>query len=155
MRVGTVHANVPRLALALFKASVHLNALLITHLPKFPLFDHFDPAMLNVRVPSSRRMWDVSRKDYLQDIDDRTLIGSLFIGDTNDLTYQTLTSIAAWDFSTGMILGCFHKRQPGEPLLELMPRVTPFLFWPLNTQTLNIQARKDRVVYDEESLLCI
>jgi hypothetical protein len=54
-----------------------------------------------------------------------------------------LTSIAAWDFSTGMILGCFFKRQPSEPLLELIHRVTPFLFW-----NFNIQARK-KVEYNE------
>ena len=84
--------------------------------------------MLNVRVPSSQRKWDTSNKIYLLDVGDRTLIGGLFIGSANGLAHQALISIAAWDFSTGIILGCFFKRKPGEPLLELMSRITPFLF---------------------------
>ncbi|KFY18437.1 hypothetical protein V493_08616 [Pseudogymnoascus sp. VKM F-4281 (FW-2241)] len=107
-----------RLAVILFKAFVHLNAILTTHLPKFRLLDNFDPSMLNVRVPSSQEIWNASNKDYSQDVDGRPIIGSLFIGDTNNTAYQTLTSISACDFSTGMILGCFHKRQPDEPLLQ-------------------------------------
>lgn len=140
--------NMLRLAVILFKAFVHLNALLITHLPKFRLLDYFDPAMLNNRVPSSQEVWNASNKDYLQDIDGRALIGSLFIGDTNNLTYQTLTSISACDYSTGMILGCFNKRQPGEPLLELMRRVSPFLAWHFNVQS----GEEGRIDYDDESL---
>ena len=79
-------------------------------------------------------MWDASIKDDLQKIEDGTLIGGLFMGDVNYLSYRALTSIAAFDFSTGMILGCFFKRKPGETLLELMPRVTPFLSWNLKIQ---------------------
>ena len=82
-------------------------------------------------------MWDAGNNDHLQDVDDRTLIGDLFTGDADDSTYQALTSIAAWDFSTGMILGCFFKRQRGESLLELLPRVTPFLFWHLSIEARN------------------
>ncbi|KFY99755.1 hypothetical protein V500_01283 [Pseudogymnoascus sp. VKM F-4518 (FW-2643)] len=142
-----VREQYQRIAIMLFKAFVHLNALLITHLPKFRLLDYFDPAMLNVRVPSSQEIWNASNKDHLQDVDGRALIGSLFTGDTNNLTYQTLTSISACDFSTGMILGCFNKRQPDEPLLELMGRVSPFLAWHFNIQA----SEESRIEYDDES----
>jgi hypothetical protein len=91
--------------------------------------------MLNVRVPSSQRTWDASTEDYLADSDDHALIGGLFIGNTNCLSYQALTSIAAWDYSTGMILGCFFRRQPDEPLLEFMARLKPFLFWHFKIRT--------------------
>lgn len=149
MRVLAIsHTNMSRLAVMLFKAFVHLNALLVTHLPKFRLLDYFDPAMLNVRVPSSQEIWNASNKEYLQDVDGRALIGSLFIGDTNSLTYQTLTSISACDFSTGMILGCFNKRQSDEPLLELIDRVSPFLAWHFNFQA----SEESRIEYDDESL---
>ncbi|KFY11130.1 hypothetical protein V492_04628 [Pseudogymnoascus sp. VKM F-4246] len=124
-----VREQYQRLAVMLFKASVHLNAVLITHLPKFRLLDYFDPAMLNVRAPSPQEIWNASNKDYSQDGDNRAIIGSLFTGDTNHLTYQTLTSISACDFSTGMIIGCFNNRQPDEPLSELMRRLAPFLAW--------------------------
>lgn len=144
--LASFHTNMPRLAIMLFKAFVHLNALLITHLPKFRLLDYFDPAMLNVRVPSSQEIWNASNKDHLQDVDGRALIGSLFTSDTNNLTYQTLTSISACDFSTGMILGCFNKKQPDEPLLELMGRVSPFLAWHFNVQ----DSGESRIEYDDE-----
>ncbi|KFY73966.1 hypothetical protein V499_05978 [Pseudogymnoascus sp. VKM F-103] len=129
-----VREQYQRLAVILFKATVHLNAVLITHLPKFRLLDYFDPAMLNVRVPSSQEIWNASSKDYSQDVHGRALIGSLFIGDTDNRTYQTLTSISACDFSAGMILGCFNKRQPDEPLLDLVRRISPFLAWHFNVQ---------------------
>ncbi|OBT82699.1 hypothetical protein VE02_08846 [Pseudogymnoascus sp. 03VT05] len=120
-----VREQYQRLAVILFKATVHLNAVLITHLPKFRLLDYFDPAMLNVRVPSSQEIWNASKKDYSQDVNGHTLIGSLFSRDTNNFTYRTLTSISACDFSAGMILGCFNKRQPGEPLLGLFVNSLP------------------------------
>ncbi|KFY82990.1 hypothetical protein V498_08352 [Pseudogymnoascus sp. VKM F-4517 (FW-2822)] len=143
-----VREQYQRLAVMLFKAFVHLNALLITHLPKFRLLDYFDPAMLNVRVPSSQEIWNASDKDYLQDADSRALIGNLFIDDTNNIIYQTLTSISACDFSTGMILGCFNKRQPDEPLLELVRRVSPFLAWHFNVQ----DSEGSRIEYEDDAL---
>ncbi|KFZ01197.1 hypothetical protein V501_10146 [Pseudogymnoascus sp. VKM F-4519 (FW-2642)] len=129
-----VREQYQRLAVILFKATVHLNAVLITHLPKFRLLDYFDPAMLNVRVPSSQEIWNASNKDYSQDVHGRALTGSLFIGDTDNRTYQTLTSMSACDFSAGMILGCFSKRQPDEPLLDLVRRISLFLAWHFNVQ---------------------
>ncbi|KAI1495508.1 hypothetical protein F5X99DRAFT_403298 [Biscogniauxia marginata] len=52
---------------------------------------------------------DTSIEDYVQSFHYHALIGGLLIGGGNCLTYQTLTSVAAWDFSTGMILGCFSN----------------------------------------------
>jgi hypothetical protein len=146
--LASPNSNMFRLAVTLFKATVHLNAVLITHLPKFRLLDYFDPAMLNVRVPSSQEIWNATNKDYSQAFDGRALIGSLFIGDTNNLTYRTLTSISACDFSAGMILGCFNKRQPDEPLLELMRRVSPFLAWHFNIQN----SDESVIEYDNDTL---
>lgn len=134
MRPGAFHANLYRIALCLFKAFVHLNALLITHLPNFKLLDYFPPAKLNVRVPSPYIIWNASTNYYLQGVDERTLIGRLFIDDAKIPTYQVLGLISAWDFSTGMILGCFLKVQPFEPLLGLISRLRPFLFWNLNLE---------------------
>lgn len=146
--LATPHTNMSRLAVILFKAVVHLNALLTTHLPKFRLLDNFDPSMLNVRVPSSQGIWNASNGDYLEGVDGRPIIGNLFIGDTSNHAYQTLTSISACDFSTGMILGCFHKRQPDEPLLEVMHRVSPFLAWRFNAQA----SEESRIGYNNELL---
>lgn len=146
--LATFHTNMPRLAIMLFKAFVHLNALLVTHLPKFRLLDYFDPAMLNVRVPSPQEIWNASNEDYLQDANSRALIGNMFIDDTNNIIYQTLTSISACDFSTGMIFGCFNKRQPDEPLLELVRRVSPFLAWHFGVQD-NVESI---IEYDDDTL---
>lgn len=86
-------------------------------------------------------MWEVATAiHHLQDkdVDDRALVGGLFVDDAIHHPYQALTSVAAWDFSTGMILGTFFKRSPREPLVDLISRVRPFLFWPLD-----VQARKE------------
>lgn len=147
-KLGVFHTNMYRLAVIAFKSSVHLNAVLITHLPKFRLLDHFDPAMLKVRLPSSQEVWNTNKNDYAQNINGRALIGSLFFGDTNNAAYQTLISISAFDFSTGMILGCYSKRQTGEPLLELMSRVSPFLAWNYSVQ----DREGSRIEYDDDSL---
>ena len=133
-KLEVVYPNMYRLAVVTFKALVHLNAVLITHLPKFRLLDHFDPAMLKVRPPSSQEVWNANKNDFAQNLNGRALIGSLFASDTNNVAYQTLTSISACDFSTGIILGCFIKQQPSETLLELMGRVSPFLAWNFNVQ---------------------
>ncbi|CAJ2504339.1 Uu.00g117330.m01.CDS01 [Anthostomella pinea] len=112
-----------RVSLILFKTLVHLNALLITHLSMWPLFHYLDPAALDVRIPSSQIIWDSITDGKQQESDYGNLtVGSLFVGETSSPTYQALTSLAAWDFSTGMILGCFVNRQPGESLSQTMHR---------------------------------
>ncbi|KAI1260052.1 hypothetical protein F5Y18DRAFT_407283 [Xylariaceae sp. FL1019] len=130
-----VREQYQRLALVIFKVFIHLNALLMVHLPMWPLLDHLDPSALSVRVPSSQKAWDANTSGDLQEPDDRSItVGGLFLGEADSQTYQTLTSISAWDFSTGMIMGCLFNKQPEESLFETMHRVTPFLFFHLKVR---------------------
>ena len=106
---------------------IHFNALLLAHFPKFRLLDYFHPSILKIRIPSTNGLSDLETVDDVQYTANIALVGSLFVGDMNPRKYAMLSSISAWDFSTGAILGCYTRSQPGEPIVELMEKITPFL----------------------------
>ncbi|KAH8891811.1 hypothetical protein GQ53DRAFT_137662 [Thozetella sp. PMI_491] len=123
-----------RLALVHFKVSVHFTALLTTYFPDYRLSEFLDTSMLKVRVPSCHELWDTGAVDGSQAMGRGPLIESLFVAEPKCHKYPLLSSVAGFDFSTGMILGCYTQREPGEPLTKVMENVRPFLFWHLKIQ---------------------
>ncbi|KAF3056760.1 Zinc finger protein [Trichoderma lentiforme] len=116
-----------RLALALFKIQVHLNSLLVNNLPQFKPFEYLAPRMLNVRVPSPERLWEGDISDLFGGNEGNVLISSMFLDSARSSDYKNLSLVIAWDFTLGMVLGCFLTRHPGETYVALIQRITPFL----------------------------
>ncbi|KAG5798094.1 hypothetical protein H9Q69_002838 [Fusarium xylarioides] len=98
-----------RLALLYFKVHVHLNSILTSHFSQFKAFDYLTPSMLKVRIPSPSSYWE----------DDEELLprqrpGSGTVADLLDLCKEPthLSDLVAWDFTLGMIVGCYLFQIP-------------------------------------------
>lgn len=114
-----------RLALLYFKVHVHLNSILMSHFSQFKPFDYLTPSMLKVRIPSSGSHWEGGDGSLpCQGHGSRTVAN--FLGDYNELT--RLSDLIAWDFTLGMVIGCYLVRPAGETHRQLMMRLDPFLF---------------------------
>lgn len=88
--------------------------------------------MLNVRVPSPERLWERDISDLFEGNECNVLISSMFLDSARPSDYKKLSLVIAWDFTLGMVLGCFLTRHPGETYVALMQRVTPFLVFHIN-----------------------
>lgn len=85
--------------------------------------------MLRVRVPLNLENWDGNDNFNVDGNGRGVLISSFFQGNTSKpSTYDQLPTIASWDFTMGMILGCFITQQPDEDCAALTRRMQPFLF---------------------------
>ncbi|KLO81611.1 uncharacterized protein Y057_1242 [Fusarium fujikuroi] len=114
-----------RLALLHFKVHVHLNSILMSHFSQFKPFDYLTPSMLKVRIPSSGLHWEGGDGSVpCQGHGSRTVAD--FLGDYTELT--RLSDLIAWDFTLGMVIGCYLVRPAGETHRQLMIRLDPFLF---------------------------
>ncbi|KAL6811937.1 hypothetical protein J3E69DRAFT_359723 [Trichoderma sp. SZMC 28015] len=120
------------LALALFKIQVHLNSIMTNNFPQFKPFEYLAPRMLNVRVPSSQRLWEGNISDLFGEDECNVLISSMFLDSARPNDYKNLSLVIAWDFTLGMVLGCFLTRHPGETYVALIQRITPFLAFHMN-----------------------
>ncbi|EHK17823.1 uncharacterized protein TRIVIDRAFT_128617, partial [Trichoderma virens Gv29-8] len=116
-----------RLALVLFKVQVHLNSLLINNFPQFKPFEYLTPQMLNVRVPSPEKIWEGNVSQLFEGNERNILVRNIFLDCVGSDGSKTLSLVIAWDFTLGMVLGCFLTRHPEESYVTLINRTTPFL----------------------------
>lgn len=117
-----------RLALVHFKMHIHLNSLMMTHFPQLKPFTHMTPQLLRIRCPCPDYIPSALVRAFQEKRKNDLIIGTLFDDDTDPSEYKELSSIVEWDFTLGMIFGCFLTRQPDESYTSLMERIKPFLF---------------------------
>ncbi|KAL7908494.1 hypothetical protein GGI35DRAFT_486570 [Trichoderma velutinum] len=122
----------PRLALALFKIQIQLNSLLVSNFPQFKPFEYLTPLMLNVRVPSPESVWEGNASGLFGGNECNVLVRNIFLDSTSSNEYKKLSLVIAWDFTLGMVLGCFLTRHPEEDYVALINRITPFLSFHIN-----------------------
>ncbi|KAM5341320.1 hypothetical protein ACJ41O_014351 [Fusarium nematophilum] len=119
-----------RLALLHFKVHVHLNSLLMCHFPQFKPFDYLTPSMLKVRIPSPSSYWDDDDAVFPRQGQAAETVADLLVPCTE---FTRVSDLVAWDFSLGMVIGCYLVRQAGEGHQELIKRLDPFLFTHLHS----------------------
>ncbi|ENH69295.1 hypothetical protein FOC1_g10004833 [Fusarium oxysporum f. sp. cubense race 1] len=114
-----------RLALLHFKVHVHLNSILMRHFPQFKTFDYLTPSMLKVRIPSPGSYWDRGDAALPRQGQEAEMVTDLLALCTK---FTLLSDLVAWDFTLGMVIGCYLVRPAEESHCELIKRLDPFLF---------------------------
>ncbi|EMT69610.1 hypothetical protein NOF04DRAFT_1195239 [Fusarium oxysporum II5] len=114
-----------RLALLYFKVHIHLNSIMVCHFPQFKPFDYLTPSMLKVRIPSPASCWEGDEKSPPRQGQGAETVADLLVPCT-ELTH--VSDLMAWDFTLGMVIGCYLVRPAGESHRELIKRLDPFLF---------------------------
>lgn len=88
--------------------------------------------MLNIRVPSPEKIWEGDISEMFGGNKSNILIKHMFLDITRLNDSRSLSLVVAWDFTLGMVLGCFLTRHPTESYVALMNRITPFLSFHIN-----------------------
>jgi hypothetical protein len=117
----------------MYKYFIHVNGLILMNFPNYSLPDYLGPSQLYVRIPSTEAAWDRSADDFAPSTDDTLTVGDLFSGSHHSRSYASFSSLAAWDFTTGMFISVFYNREDNASPLDYMKRIAPFLFWHMKT----------------------
>ncbi|EWG54986.1 hypothetical protein FVEG_17441 [Fusarium verticillioides 7600] len=106
-----VRESYQRLVLLHFKVYVHLNSILTSQFSQFKAFDYLTPSMLKVRIPSPSFYWE-----HDDELLPRRRHGAGTVADLLDSCNELahLSNLVAWDFTLGMIIGCYLARPVGE-----------------------------------------
>ncbi|EWZ29456.1 uncharacterized protein FOBCDRAFT_245710 [Fusarium oxysporum Fo47] len=114
-----------RLALLHFKVHVHLNSILLRHFPQFKTLDYLTPCMLKVRIPLPSYYWEGDDAAFPREGEGAGTVADLLVPCT-ELTH--VSDLVAWDFTLGMVIGCYLVRPSKENHRELIKRLDPYLF---------------------------
>ncbi|KAL6407503.1 hypothetical protein AUP68_10335 [Ilyonectria robusta] len=118
-----------RLVLVHFKTFIHINSTLTEHFAMFKPFEYLHPSKLRVRAPSPLAAWNACTNPTTQSSDQQVLVSDLSKSNVSaSLLYSELGPLLAWDFTTGMILGCFISQKSDEKYAAVLKRAQPFLF---------------------------
>jgi hypothetical protein len=112
-----------------FKTFIHINTILTENYAMFKPFEYLHPSKLRIRFPSTLSSWSSDASTSTVPGEEPLLVSDLSqSGVPGPRLYGLLGPLVAWDFTTGMILGCFISRQPDENYAAVLKRARPFLF---------------------------
>ncbi|KAI9899645.1 hypothetical protein N3K66_006106 [Trichothecium roseum] len=128
-----VREQYQRLALLHFKFLVHLNANMAKYMPQASPLTYLTPQVLNVGIPLAASAWEKEARHVKAAKNSHATVSRLLPTNDEALKREAMALLVSWDFTLGMILGCYWTRktddgEDGEDDRALAKRIEPLLY---------------------------